>query len=226
MACIKCDSKTDDLVCEDCRWRNPYLKDPHPTPSSDKYPSRPSYSEMGVSYDYQVFPEHLSFTDRDIRECPICQTSLLRRERTARRCNECPPCRYADRPCGMYSTYYHDTPCTCTYYDVQEITIYCEKCMVIRCTRCTLDAFVRGDTCGYCEHLEYFHEQEKERERKRWFKEIWTRGTVKEKLSTYSIQKLKILASQKNVRGRSKMDRESLLNVLSRITTDKDLPIR
>jgi len=63
-------------------------------------------------------------------------------------------------------------------------------------------------------------------EETRLFNEVWTRGTVRDKLLTYQLPKLHILAERKGILKYQKYEREALIEVLVSFTTHRDLPIQ
>lgn len=73
------------------------------------------------------------------------------------------------------------------------------------------------------QHLEYMR---KEKEEKRRFNDVWTSGSVRDKLLTYQLPKLHILADNKGILKYQRYDREALIEVLLSYTTHRDLPIR
>ena len=50
--------------------------------------------------------------------------------------------------------------------------------------------------------------------------------SIEEKLKLYGKQKLSILAKRKNIKNYSKLSKNELINELSPITKDHDLPIK
>jgi hypothetical protein len=55
---------------------------------------------------------------------------------------------------------------------------------------------------------------------------IWTNGTIEDKLNTYGIANLKKLARKKDITGYETMEKADLVSILKDITILKDLPIR
>lgn len=68
-------------------------------------------------------------------------------------------------------------------------------------------------------------EERKKAERQR-FNDAWTNGTVRDKLNTYQLPKLHILAEQKGILKYQRYERDDLIDTLLKYTTPRDLPIR
>lgn len=68
--------------------------------------------------------------------------------------------------------------------------------------------------------------RQRREEEKRLFNEVWTSGTVRDKLCTYQLPKLHILAERKGIFKYMKYERDALIEVLLSFTTHRDLPIR
>jgi len=46
---------------------------------------------------------------------------------------------YGDRPFCFNSSYYRDTPCPCTYEDIDILVITCPLCIIPKCATCQKD---------------------------------------------------------------------------------------
>lgn len=176
-------------------------------------------------------PKFLNITDSSLLKCPKCDT-ILRHEITQDKYlkEECERCAYADRPFGYNSTYYRDTPCTCTYYEIDILIITCPLCIVPKCATCKEDILDvsnnydrkcrfdegKGIDCIQCENIK----------KKKEFDERWISMTIEEKLGLYGISKLRLLAKQKKLKRYSLLNKIELINTLTPITTIFDLPIR
>ena len=69
-------------------------------------------------------------------------------------------------------------------------------------------------------------EEERKKAEQQRFNDVWTNGTVRDKLYTYQLPKLHILAERKGILKYQRYEREALIDTLLNYTTHKDLPIR
>lgn len=69
-------------------------------------------------------------------------------------------------------------------------------------------------------------EEERKKAEQQRFNDVWTNGTVRDKLNTYQLPKLHILAERKGILKYQRYEREALIDTLLNYTTHKDLPIR
>lgn len=97
------------------------------------------------------------------------------------------------------------------------------------------------DDCPACRNAEKKREKQLETERierekmrliaeaedkRRRYTEAWTTGSVRDKLCTYGLPKLHMLADRKGILRFQKYDRDALIEVLLSFTTHRDLPIQ
>lgn len=71
----------------------------------------------------------------------------------------------------------------------------------------------------------YRERREREEEERRRYNEVWTTGSVRDKLCTYELPKLHVLADRKGILRFQRYDRDALIEVLLSFTTHRDLPI-
>jgi hypothetical protein len=146
--------------------------------------------------------------------CPCCNTELVKETRKRHHLvgRECGYCTYLDRPFGSCgnTAETHYGGCSCEYEDGEDY-------MYISCKNC-------------CKSLEYI-KQQIERDNDRMNKKIrfnnqWKQSSLEQKLKTYGIIKLKILAKNKKIKGYSKCKKHELVEMLVPSLSENDFPIR
>jgi flagellar biosynthesis GTPase FlhF len=68
-------------------------------------------------------------------------------------------------------------------------------------------------------------EEERKKAEQRRFDDVWKTGTVRDKLNTYQLPKLHILAERKGILKYQRYERDVLIDTLLNYTTHKELPI-
>lgn len=166
------------------------------------------------------------FNDENIINCPICNTLLEIKSRIGNEIKECYECRYDDHPFGMCRS--NKGECTCETFQVINKYIICSECC--KCTSCSkeiLKKYMNNNICEDCFYKNRKLEEEKKKlEEKNKFYEKWKNSTASEKLLFYGTNKLKKLASKKNIKGRSKMNKDELIAFLNPLVNNSDFPIK
>lgn len=152
----------------------------------------------------------------DILNCPICNNTLIKTEKTTQNLDECYECRQDDRPFNIGRK--NKGPCRCKWFHTDIIEILCNHCVETN-TQLELQAEMKKK-----QDIEK-ELQDIENQIKKGFMDKWNNGIVG-KLECYGIYKLRILAQSKNVIDCSKMSKTELINALESITTKSDFPIR
>jgi hypothetical protein len=187
-------------------------------------------------YQILVFPDFLNGVNEKTILCPKCNSTINSEIKMERRCVlECDTCSYKDRPFGYVRSQYWNEPCTCIWKDVKILYLKCNKCMICKCTKCSSDIvyseYKNGDfrekICNTCK-TEFNMKIQKENEliAKKEFSEKWKTMTIHDKLNLYGIVKLKILAKNKNIKSIYKYNKQSLIEILTPITSNSDFPIK
>ena len=98
--------------------------------------------------------------------------------------------------------------------------IKCKNCCNPKCVNCNklLPQKIHDHklTCDLCN----------EKINKEKFNNKWKTSTPQEKLTFYGIEKLKILAKNKQIKNVSKIKKKELINVLIPLVNDNDFPIK
>jgi hypothetical protein len=152
----------------------------------------------------EIIPKKLEnyINNIDIEDCPICKIKLIKYKQK-KLIDECYECRYDDRPFAMCRT--NRGECICSY---EETGI-----MIIKCLNCEKNMI---------DKINHIIKINKKIEFNTGFKN----KTIKEKLETYGIIKLKILAKNKNILKISKLNKNELIELLIPKTTNNDFPIK
>ena len=99
-------------------------------------------------------------------------------------------------------------------FDYNPFNFICKYCKQLKYgNRNYIDENVNNILCDVCD-------------KKIKFNNKWDKSTPNDKLLTYGIEKLRILAKQKNIKGRSKMNKQELINSLTNNVLDSDFPIK
>jgi hypothetical protein len=155
-------------------------------------------------------------------KCPCCEMILhhhIRKENYL--INECSYCRYLDRPfggCGNTAET-HYGGCSCEYGEKDYLYMTCETCTSSTCIQCKHPLRCCNQNCVLpkrCDDCCKKHE----------FSNKWKNTTPQEKLQLYGIEKLKILAKIKKVKGCSKYKKHELIHILSPLVNEHDFPIK
>ena len=164
--------------------------------------------------------------DSNNNACPCCNNILHKKIKRGKYLigGECSNCRYydnyLDRPfggCGnTASSHYGD--CSCEYGEKDYLYISCKKCLSPSCVKCGNKCFCEGKGCN-----EIICRKCIEKEK---FNSEWNKLTPPEKLKLYGIQKLKILAKNKKIKGFSKYKKTELIDILIPLVNKKDFPIK
>jgi len=167
--------------------------------------------------------------NEDIINCPICNTKLRIKYKLENTVDECYECRYDDRPFGMCRK--NRGECTCKWYQIENKYIICNKCC--KCKNCNEkieDYYLKStdnDICKKCVDLEREKEKELQIKKEQYkFSNKWKSSTASDKLSFYGTKKLMKLARKKELKGRSKMNKEELILSLKPLVDDLDFPIK
>ncbi len=148
--------------------------------------------------------------------CPICNTELIKKVGTGRIVgNEC-------RSCSTLGFWRSAWECYCEYTEYKYVYITCNHCLFPECSVCKVrdsreQLFISDKvyTCNKCT------KSIKNRE----FSDKWKTMSVVDKLNVHGIEKLRILARKKAIKGRSKLNKNDLIEALIPITTHSDFPI-
>ena len=132
---------------------------------------------------------------------------------------ECNYCSYLDRPFGYCgnTTRTHYGGCSCIYEEKEFLLISCETCKYSKCINCKNNIECCNENCSIRPRKCYKCYE---------FIDKWKNTTPKEKLNLYGIEKLKILAKQKEIKGYSKYRKHDLICILSPLVSENDFPIR
>lgn len=153
---------------------------------------------------YRFNPLTLKNISTTVVDCPVCNSTLQKKNITERKLDECYECIQDDRPFnyGRANKGY----CSCTYRDADILEITCLKCVENEASK--ISKMINDEA----EHDHML------------FLSTWHRG-VRGKLSCYGIKKLQKLARHKELKGYSKLNKEQLINSLEKITKETDFPI-
>lgn len=165
-------------------------------------------------------PFILEIKDKDIMYCPCCNNSLIKSVNKGHQLKggeECRYCRYSDRPFAYCSSSWQNhfpNGCYCEWEEIEYINIKCIKCNDIKCIKCNENIECKMTNCNkaFCSNCE--------------FSSKWKLSTPQEKLELYGIQKLKLLAKKKNIKGFSKLCKDDLIISLSNVVDNNDFPIK
>ncbi len=142
--------------------------------------------------------------------CPICNTELIKELGTySEVVSECGSCRCG---CGGH--------CYCEYAEFDYLYIICNHCRFPECNVCK----VRGRRYGISDKV-YTCNKCTKSIKNREFSDKWKTMSVVDKLNVHGIEKLRILARKKAIKGRSKLNKNDLIEALIPITTHSDFPI-
>ena len=133
---------------------------------------------------------------------------------------ECGYCRYSDRAFATYSSswqQHYPNGCTCTYGEKDFLYISCENCNSPTCIKCKNVSKCCNTNCSSLICSTCIEKNK--------FSNNWKSSTPKEKLNFYGIEKLKILAKYKNIKGYSKHKKNELIKILSDLVNNDDFPI-
>ncbi len=155
--------------------------------------------------------------------CPVCLNLLIKEYKQESEIHECRACNL-----GVLSS-----NCSCYYEEVKILYITCTDCNT--CLKCKkqmepleyeLDICKKCNKCNicnvdlqydYCEKKFKCHKCEinkREEEEKKEFIKKWKESSPNDKLNFCEKSKLLILAKKKNIKGRSKMSKDELINCL------------
>jgi hypothetical protein len=166
-------------------------------------------------------PYTLKF-DSNINVCPCCNSILQKEIKSGKYLigSECGYCRYLDRPfggCGNTASS-HYGGCSCEYGEKDYLYISCKKCLFPKCIKCGDKCYCKGDDCNNIICRKCIKTTE--------FNNKWNTSTPQEKLNTYAIKKLQILAKNKKIKGFSKYKKNELINILIPLVSNEDFPIK
>lgn len=168
-------------------------------------------------------PYNLQIKDKDIMTCPCCNLLLQKEIRKGKYLidDECGYCTYSDRPFASNSSslYQHyPSGCSCTYGEQDYLYISCENCKSPICMKCKTTMCCSNIKCGSIECDQCIKKTE--------FNNKWKTTMPQEKLNLYGIEKLKILAKNKKIKGYSTYKKHELINILSSLVNENDFPIK
>jgi len=163
-------------------------------------------------------PSNLDITNQNVTNCPCCNTKLIKKIKNKSYLeSECSYCRYLDRPFVWGSDSKREGTCRCIYVKKDILMIICKKCKSPKCSKCGKVFKCYGNCistlCSSCKSTNDF-------------KKKWNTSEPHEKLNFYGIQKLKILAKQKEIKGYSKYKKPELIKVLRPLVNENDFPIK
>ena len=172
--------------------------------------------------EIRTIPSNLHIEDSTL-SCPCCNGILEKEIKNVRYLSrECGYCRYSNRAFATYSSSWQQhfpNGCTCEDERCEKEFIYitCVKCESPKCIKCNH----KGDCCNKnCNSFLCL-----DCDKKNNFNNAWKTSSPQEKLNLYGIEKLKILAKNKNI-GISKYKKQELINILSPLVNEKDFPIK
>ncbi len=173
-------------------------------------------------------PSFLNITDASTYCCPFCNTPLQKeiKKWTEILLIECAYCRYQDRPFGIGSASLQHFPegCNCKNKEMEEVDalfISCNHCSNPKCLTCKKDLEV-----GYKYEEKRLCNECEVKQKKLDFNNRWSSSSAQEKLNFYGIEKLRILAKRKNIKGYSKLKKNELVITLSQMVNKDDFPIK
>lgn len=147
-------------------------------------------------------------------KCQCCGDKL---KRSIDKClvtiRECSNCHRSMRPFNGYCG-----PCYCTTGHRNCINMSCERCISPKCTDCNILISCNETNCSIERRCYDCNKKYK-------FKILWS-GSPEQKLKSYGIIKLKILAKNKNIKKYSKFTKQQLYDLLLPLVCDNDFPIK
>jgi hypothetical protein len=159
-------------------------------------------------------PDNLQINDNTITLCPCCNFVVIKEIKKGKYLTrECSDCIKGTRPFS-----YSSGDCSCKYGEKDYIYITCETCKSPKCINCKKILFCCNNNCGsvICNICI----------KKTEFNNKWKTTTPQEKLNLYGIEKLKVLAKNKKLKGYSKYKKNELINILSSLVNETDFPIK
>jgi hypothetical protein len=188
--------------------------------------------------DFRTEPVNLQIKDINVDICPCC--NMILQQNIRKGCyliRECGYCRYLDRPfggCGNRAKTHYGGECSCEYGEKDYLYISCEKCKYLKCIDCKEPLSCRNENCAIpircfqcCKKYEFNNKWKNTTpQQKLEFNNKWENTTPQQKLELYGIQKLKILAKNKKIKGFSKYKKQELINILLHLVDETDFPIK
>ncbi len=176
-----------------------------------------------------INPSFLEINDTSTEKCPLCNTLLEKeiKKHKEKIFYECAYCRYQDRPFGIGSSslQHFSEGCRCEVKELGEeidtLFISCANCSKPKCSNCKKDiigilTFGQDNLCDTC----------KLNQKKIEFNNKWITSSAQEKLYLHGLEKLKILAKKKNIKGYSQKKKSELILLLSPLVKNEDFPIK
>lgn len=152
----------------------------------------------------------------DENNCPVCNTTLQKKEITIQIRDECYECIQDDRPWNIGRK--NKRECYCTRHDKNILEITCETCVETQIKEKQEQEIKKKQEQDSDEQDFLAHEH-------MLFLSKWNNG-INGKLSCYGLKKLQKLAKDKKMKGYSKLTKEQLIVQLVKVVNNSDFPIR
>lgn len=177
-------------------------------------------------------PSFLNIKNIDETVCPFCNDSLKKEIKKGwYLAYECGYCSYSNRPFAMGSSSlesHYPEGCKCRYAEKDFMYLICANCCNPKCAKCdiVIEIGYTYDPNRICDKCKRKLEIEKIKIEKEKFNDNWKKITPQEKLKLYGLEKIRILAKCKGIKGYSKYKKNELVNLLTPLVIDEDFPIK
>lgn len=181
-----------------------------------------------MEQEFRTEPFALRLENENVTHCPVCDTVLDKIYKLGSSLvKECGYCRYSDRPFCQGSVSLHShypEGCKCQYEDKNFLYISCPNCSNPKCVIC--DIYLGKDFFIFKIEKEPICQKCSDTKKDDIFTLKWAKSSPQEKLKTYGVVKLKILAKNKGIKGYSKYKKIELIKVLEPLVVNSDFPIK